>query len=231
MENLACCTAIMNRLPQFAQVFEANLDTMRQHPDCEWVILDYGSSDGLAQFLLSRQLPENVRPFRAEASRWHASIAKNLGIDCSEASLVMTLDADNRIGSAPALVARMHPDEIVHNWSGRYLDGTFGRILLSRATFYDRLGGYDESFLPMAHQDSDLLQRARALGMVVRHIPCDPESAVNNTKGDSVANCQGVSWGEMKRSNAIRSRYHIANGQLRVARAAAPPACSPLRRA
>lgn len=231
MKTLAFCTAIMNRLPQFAQVFEANLETMRQHPDCEWVILDYGSSDELAEFLLSRPLPDNVRPFRAEAPRWHASIAKNLAIDCSEASHVMTLDADNRIGSAPALVARMRPDEIIHHWSGRYLDGTFGRILLSRTTFYDRLGGYDESFLPMAHQDSDLLQRSRALGIVVRHIPCDANSAVGNTKADSVANCQGVSWREMKRSNAIRSRYHIASGQLRATRIASPPHCSPLRRA
>jgi hypothetical protein len=229
MKKLAFCTAIMNRLPQFAQVCEANLETMRQHPDCEWVILDYGSSDGLAQFLSHQRLTGNVRVFRAEAPRWHASIAKNLAIDCSEASIVMTLDADNRIGSAPSLVARMLPGEIIHHWSGRYLDGTFGRIMLARATFYDRLGGYDESFLPMAHQDSDLLQRARALGIAVRHVPCDANSAVGNTKANSVANCRGVSWREMKRSNAIRSRYHIASGQLRVARVASPPRCTPLR--
>ena len=94
---------------------------------------------------------------------WHASIAKNTSHKIARGNILVNLDCDNFTGKRGAehilRVFQKYGNHILfHQWSGISKDGTYGRISYHRNTFF-RLGGYDESFLPMGYQDHDIIRR------------------------------------------------------------------------
>ena len=76
---------------------------------------------------------------------------------------------------------------IYHGWSGKFHDGTYGRIGMFQEDF-KQLGGYDESFLPMGSQDMDLLTRATYFYKSYAKIGPRYNIAIGNTKTDSLDN-------------------------------------------
>jgi hypothetical protein len=114
--------------------------------------------------------------------RWSSPRAKNLAHRVAGGSYLFNLDADNRIGPADvALVEQAAArGEAVHQWAGNWTDGSFGRIGLPR-DLYHTLGGYDESMLPMAGQDMDLLRRIHGSGRTIVRLAPPAMPAVQNT--------------------------------------------------
>lgn len=215
------CTACCNRLHQLTEVFDANIEALRDNADITWTLLDYGSNDGLRHFVFERldYAPPRftyVAPILA-VSGWHGSIAKNLAHRESNAEIIMNLDADNRIGDAAQVIRNYFHQgcEVLHMWSGVYPDGTYGRIALLKVIF-DELGGYDEAFYPMGFHDTDLLLRARALGYTVLWAPSHSTMAQINTKDDSVVNCRtdGLAWRDFNEINKESSARNIEQRKL-----------------
>jgi hypothetical protein len=218
--KISFCTAIRDRLWQFQQVFEANLQTVLSHPDVEWVILDYNSSDGLDEFIRQKlsTLPERVVYVReSSATGWHASVAKNLAHRNGRGEVLMNLDCDNLIKDAVEVIRSRFTGNVgaLQQWGGSYDDGTFGRIAVDRQLF-DKLGGYDESFFPMGHQDGDLLNRVKACGRTVLRLPCREDSAIRNDKRDSMKYCGilGITWKDMELANRFRSHRNVRQGRI-----------------
>jgi hypothetical protein len=174
---IAFCTTIMNRRWQLERTLAHNLKQLKaeRSQDCILALVNYNSTDGLDD-MIRRSFREEIeagrlRYFHTEVPTvYHASRAKNLAHRLAlghrqAPDILFNLDADNLL--APGTVAMVRDtfatkeDVCLHNWSLQQDDGSFGRIALRAAT-WKKLGGYDESFEPMAFEDADLLIRCRA---------------------------------------------------------------------
>lgn len=219
--TISFCTTLFNRLTQFEQVFESNEAIISENHNFEWVILDFGSTDGTREFVQEwvRRASRRIR-FLAEGSghSWHLSVAKNMAHLNSEGQILFNLDCDNFIGGVSTQITQLFESgcEIAHFWSGIHRDGTCGRIAIKRDLFLN-LGGYDEDLYPMGYQDLDLLARAAALGYVIGRGRCAPEMSIPNSKAESIRFCKtsGVDWEYYDTANRARSRENIQAGLLR----------------
>jgi hypothetical protein len=193
---------------------------LRLFPQAEWVILNFSSTDNLHEYMLEkiRDAPSSLIYARLKFfNTWHASIAKNVAHRLGSKPCLFNLDCDNKIGEAIPLIEKYwnFGCRAMHNWSGVNGDGTFGRIALCKELFYS-LGGYDEAFFPMGYQDWDLLRRITASGVPLMQISCPPNSAILNSKKQSMALCgQGnQSWSDMNKRNRQKSINNIAKKKL-----------------
>jgi predicted glycosyltransferase involved in capsule biosynthesis len=218
--KLSFCTTCSNRLYQLEDTFDANLELIVAHPDTEWVIVNFNSKDDLHDFMMRRMaaLPARVTYARALADpSWHASLAKNTAHNLASGDILVNLDCDNYISDAIDVIHTHFKPEIqaLHLWSGVFGDGTCGRIAMRRDAFH-KLGGYDEAFLPVVHEDMDLLKRTRAKGMTVRHIPFTGMLPIQNSREDSIkyGSPEGRDWKAFLLENTSRSNANIANNRL-----------------
>jgi hypothetical protein len=218
--KVSFCTTCSNRSHQLKQVFDDNARKVAESPGTEWVIVNYNSSDDLDNYLLSRlpHVSERILYFRETSRRpWHVSVAKNIAHRVASGEVLMNLDCDNTISNAADVIRvyAMSGCKVLHMWSGKLGDGTYGRIAIAKDVFH-ALGGYDESFYPMGYQDYDLVRRATAAGVLGRRLQCPPGMALPNTKEESIRHCgiKGMTWDDFNRANRARSLSNVAAGRL-----------------
>jgi hypothetical protein len=195
---IAFCTSCMDRLWQLRQTLPHNLAVLGADEAHFIALCNYNSRDGLDEFVRSSFGEEcrqgRLRYFHTRTPQhFHASKAKNCAHRLAlreGADVLFNLDADNFITAAcvrrvAAIFSGDHRS-VLHHWSRKLNDGTFGRIAMSAAS-WSALGGYDETLREMAWQDVDLLLRARAIGL--RYV-ADREGllpAVQNSLADKFA--------------------------------------------
>ncbi len=215
--KISFCTWITDRLWQYCQTLERNIEAAAGH-DVEFVLFDNHSTDGLHEWLDSRGLLDAIRYIRpTEQIPLHMGHLKNMAHQHATGEILVSLDADNIIG--PRYCERLFEvltDDFTfsHFWSGDWADGTCGRLAYTRTAF-DRLGGYDEALGPVGNDDLDLRDRAIAMGY---HIALDnsPEvvgSAILNTTPQK-AKLFGIDWDQSNSANGAKSRENIEDGIL-----------------
>lgn len=214
---ISFCTWIYNRLHQYRRVIETNLERSDDF-DAEFVLLDFGSTDGLVEYVQSLAEPR-IKLVRREFSQegFHFAKLYNAAIRESSWSIVVTLDADNLIGIdyCQWCLNKVDDGRWLWAWDGNYRSGTCGRIACTRADF-ERLGGYDENLGQIGYQDLDLIARAKAMGMHVhetRRVGV-VGGAIMNDREDT---CRALGWESYRQcntANANRSKTNILMGKL-----------------
>lgn len=194
---VAFCTSCMNRRWQLEQTLAANLDLLRGTPHF-LAVVDYNSGDDL-QSLLRAQADHlgagRLLTFRTdEPATFHMSLAKNTAHRLAlrrRPDVLFNLDGDNFINGDTLIAIEdlfsRKRGVFLHNWSGRWGDGTMGRVAL-RAEDWVALGGYDEEFLPMSWQDADLMTRCRAVGLRYVHDSSGCGRAIANSIDQKLLN-------------------------------------------
>jgi hypothetical protein len=218
--RISLCTTCRNRTDQLKQVFDQNLSAILADADAEWVILNYNSCDDLDSFIQSRldDAKGKILYVREKSAQsWHSSIAKNIAHRTATGEVLMNLDCDNFVGNALKTIRNKLKGKIggLHLWSGSNGDGTYGRIVV-RKRYFLAAGGYDESFYPMAHQDTDLLNRLNAMGVIIGRYSCGRGKAIKNTKVESILHCQtgGMTWEQFREANMLISQTNLRSGNL-----------------
>lgn len=191
----------------------------------EFVIVDFGSRDGLQNWVLSnyrKELDEGYLRyfFTNRMEGWHASIAKNTAHYYARGEILINLDGDNFTGRDGGAYINdqflKYGDKLLsHQYDGVQGQGTYGRIGMY-SKFFHKIGGYDESFHPMGHQDLDLIRRLEEFGLTYKRFD-NPEYArsIHNTKAESIKHCDStLSWGQMERANARLSLTNLSTGNL-----------------
>jgi hypothetical protein len=221
MPEISFCITCCNRLWQIQQTFETNLANL--DADLELVLVDFGSRDGLAEWVWSGFKPEidsgKVRFYEVcNPVNWSSPRAKNLSHRLATGRYLFNLDADNFLTAEDILTIRRAASSgsPCHQWTGTFGDGSFGRIGLSGQLFR-QIGGYDESFLPMGAQDLDLLNRLNAGGNPVIALGPPTRAAIQNQVSDKIA--QSVKkhgdarkqFEEMNLLNLSLSRFKLAH--------------------
>jgi len=226
MKQISFCTTCKNRFHQISKTLPANLEDNRRHKDrVEFVVVDFGSIDGLGEWLLAnfrQELDDGYLRyyFTDKMVNWHASVAKNTAHYYACGEFLVNLDGDNftgRNGGAYVInqFSKYGNKLLLHQYNGMPGQGTFGRIGMHRQ-FFHIIGGYDESFEPMGCQDVDLIRRLYEFGLTYRCFT-HPKylRSIPNTKQESIKYCgSSLPWVEMERRNERRSRANIYAGDL-----------------
>lgn len=184
------CTSCMDCRWQLEQTLPVNLELMRGTPHF-LALVDFNSRDDLDPLLRGQdehRRAGRLLSFRTEQpTSFHMSQAKNAAHRLAmrrRPDVLFNLDADNFLHrdtlTALADLFSRRQDVYLHNWSGQWGDGSMGRIAL-RAQDWLRIGGYDETLLPMSWQDADLMIRCRALGLDYVHDGSGSGRPVANT--------------------------------------------------
>jgi glycosyltransferase involved in cell wall biosynthesis len=226
MKKISFCIPCMNRFSQISRTLGVNLEQNRAHEKTiEFVLVDCGSKDGLQQWVLSTFREELDKGYlkyyyTSKMVAWHASIAKNTAHYYAKGEFLVNLDCDNFTGFEGGAYVygqfiKYGPDMLLHQFNGKWVAGTYGRIGMHRKFFFG-VGGYDETFESMGHQDSDLLDRLFALGLRYKRLP-DPlyNKAILNTKEDSVRYSKStLTWNQMDLKNQQTSKVNVYTGRI-----------------
>ena len=220
------CITCKNRIYQIRQTLRKNLDDNLLHTDyVEFILVDFGSVDGLREWVLDHFQPELATGYLKyfytnELLLWHASIAKNTAHRCASGDILVNLDCDNFTGSwggnyVMKAFARYGKRCVVHQFSGKVGDGSFRRIAVQKKYFY-AIGGYDESFEHMGYQDFDLINRLVYYGL--KHVVMPNVSynqAIVNTKEEGIKYTDSnKKYTEMMEANLFASEKNLSKGRL-----------------
>jgi hypothetical protein len=172
---IAFCTSCMDRKWQLENTLPHNLELIRRKGHL-LALCNYNSRDGLDEWVRAHHETDTREGallyfHTREPATFHMSVAKNLSHRLAlrrRPDVLFNLDGDNFVTEATVdSLQRAFSGgggRVLHNWTWDWNDGSAGRVAIS-AGDWSRLGGYDESLLPMTVQDVDLLFRARAAGL------------------------------------------------------------------
>jgi GT2 family glycosyltransferase len=161
----------MNRLHHIKKTLPQNILDNRDYPNVEFVLLDYGSDDGLEDWIndnFQKELVSGLLNFRrtTEPKKYLPSHSKNMVHFQSTGDIVCNLDGDNFTGSGFASYLNKHfiqfPNSFLsadyrnQNWQKE--SDTFGRIVCRKDDF-ESIGGYDERMKWYSYEDLDLCER------------------------------------------------------------------------
>jgi len=221
---LSYCTCLFNRGDQLQATWQNNVLRIQADPRLEWCIYDWGSSDGIFEWVMERlpKLTKRIRWCQSDRMNqpWHISLGKNGAHFMANGKILMNIDADNFImpksndmicGYIPRKLDLVHLCNDLDNHQG-----TYGRIALKREIFYE-LGGYDEALPAAGCQDVDLVERTRAKGYRVARILREGGLAIQH--GDEsrlkyITQDPSIVMWDFYRTSREQSAKNIAEGRL-----------------
>ncbi len=223
--SVSFCITCRDRMWQIRETLPKNLKDNYGHSDrVDFVLVDFASCDGLRDWV-SGNFEEELKSgylkyyYTEEMPQWNVCVAKNTAHMMAGGEIVVNLDCDNFTGPGGGdYVSRkmriFGPDKIVlHMFSGEWMDGTFGRIAMSKRNFL-KVGGYYEDFRKPAYEDTDIVNRLRAMGFKrIKNSNRRYLNAIPNAKGEGVIESRSE-WMEVNRRNGDESRKNIAEGRL-----------------
>jgi glycosyltransferase involved in cell wall biosynthesis len=226
MKKLSFCITCKNRFHQISKTLRQNLDSnIKDSNDIEFVLVDFDSKDGLSDWIIGNFQKEiesgYLKYFFCQSlPNWDCSVAKNTSHVLASGQVLVNLDCDNFTGPNGGKFilkqfALYGPRLLLHQASGNIGDGSFGRISIMKRLFL-AIGGYDQSFAPMAYQDTDLILRLIEFGLIYI-VKSNPSfnKAIYNTKDEGIFYAKGnMSYREMDKHNRILSSRNIANGNI-----------------
>ena len=230
--KISYCITCHNRTWQLKQTLAHNILGLQE--DEQIVLVNYSSNDGLDEFIKTNHIKSIVDNklkyiYVCDQNYYNCSIAKNIAHYFADSDYVINLDGDNFIDEF-----RKNIDYAIINFKNNFIlhlavlekdfydshkqlkgyEGSFGRICCHKEDFIS-LGGYNESFLPIAYQDSDLLLRAIAKKMSYINMPIKTKCLKNNKSITyKTKNNHQYTWADCKKINQLISNYNISNNRL-----------------
>lgn len=223
--SISFCSTCMNRLFHLKHTIEKNILDNMNYPKVEFVLINYNSQDGLdtyAEKHLKKYVEAGVLNYYRtdEPQKFHASKAKNLSHALAKGEIVCNVDGDNFTGKDFAFyinyLFNQNGTNNIYQFHKAPFWGTVGRLCFYKENFM-KLGGYDESFLPIGHEDIDLLNRGRAMGLEFRQEKLENfQRYLSNTTLEKAINCtdEAESYYQLQSRNSIQSDENIRNGLL-----------------
>jgi len=218
MKKVSYCTVCYGRLWQLAFTLKSNLDNLKE--DEELVLVDYNSPDDTMIFALGTKIfkkyidEEKLKFIKVlDVKEYNCPKSKNIAHRLGSGKILVNLDADNFL-----LGMREKIDKTFNQNENSLLQmffeeqgGSFGRIALTKNNFY-KLGGYNEELLEHSHQDTDLMNRAKGLGISYSLDPLKSGVISNNLYAKN--RYLKEDWFSMQQKNIKISQENIINGRF-----------------
>ena len=211
--SISVCTTCMNRLCDLRKTLPENLNDT--YDNVEFVLLDYGSTDGMAEWVKSEMMGHihtgRLVYYHTSADRFCPNHSRNVSFRLAKNDLVVNVDADNYMGGGflqainkCATVGKdgllIVPSNFLLPDSTRFL--LKGRFALYRDDIY-RLGGFDEDLdNGFSHDDVSFVIRAMlARFSVVRFDKSFTSRRIHTTDEDRVRYVKNKNFAHMKGTN------------------------------
>ena len=215
--KISICTNAMNRLEEVKGTFLKNIEDNIAYDNVEFVLLNYGSNDGLDQWA-----SDNLRGFikdgivnyyyTSEPKHYSMAHSKNMAIRLSNGDVATSVDADNFINSGFAeklnYLANQQEEKSVFVKGKQRLRG---RIGFWREEFISDLGGYDELMTGYGFEDYDILYRSLCLGFKLFRFGGEYFKQFENKK-HRMDNYKNRNWKYTERLNKAISAFNITYG-------------------
>lgn len=223
-KSLSLCITCCNRLWQLKQTLPVNLSLYGDYDNVQFILLNCNSKDGLDDYIKN---DEYINKFissgkliyaRDTRNKYYSSpLAKNISHRLAENNILFNLDCDQYVDNVVEYVLGYEwtDDMFMHLHNRPAQHGSWGRIVIPQKLFYN-MGGYDESFYPMAYQDCDIMRRMVARG-IKKHIAQVDQKYVsipNELEQKTVNTGCYLDWGTMREFNVKVSEQNIKNGNL-----------------
>lgn len=161
----------MGRLHHLSQTLPSNLDNTASYGNREFILLNYGSKDGLHEWVRDNLRPwvdrGIVKYYRTKEPQFFiATRAKNIAHRQGTGDILCNLDADNFVleGFAEWLASTMADPKCIVNAPSADIfnvEGSCGKIAVHREHFYS-VNGYNEDInMGWGWDDTDFQYRAR----------------------------------------------------------------------
>jgi glycosyltransferase involved in cell wall biosynthesis len=112
--KISFCITCKGRLEQLQKTLPINIENNKDYPNTEFVVLDYGSEDGLGDWIrekFGKRIGKDIRYARVEpedAPRFRMAHAKNMAHRLATGDVLCNLDADNT--TAPGFAAWLNSE-------------------------------------------------------------------------------------------------------------------------
>jgi len=170
LRRISFCTTAMGRLDHVRETLLRNTAANADYPAAEFVLLDYASRDGLADWARAEAMDliqaRRLTYLRLDGAQYFNHChSRNACCLASTGDVLCMVDADNLLPAGFAF----HLNDIMHRSPramagfGRSQHSTKGRLAFFREDFL-AVGGYDESFEGWGWEDKDLRARLCAAG-------------------------------------------------------------------
>lgn len=220
--KVSFCTACKGREWQLRATYKKNIEDNLCYGNVEFVLLNYdspGDIDELVRDELKEYIDRGVLKYYAlktpdNATPWHCSVAKNVTHRLAMGDIVCNLDADNMTKpNFATLLAKTCRPGVALRAQGQ--KGAGGMIAMWRKDFLS-VGGYDESFLAVGHQDNDMEDRLWAAGLEVALFRSMPNTVIPNTNVDRMRFAGGGQYFAMSEENRRRKEKNKQLGRVAV---------------
>ncbi|MBS1599978.1 MAG: glycosyltransferase family 2 protein [Bacteroidetes bacterium] len=171
--KISFCTVVRNRLHHLRETLPKNIDDNNDHPNLQFLILDYNSDDGLEQWI-KENMQKHISSGRlvfyrtTEPAFFKRSHSRNMAFMLADGDLVCNLDADNFTGKgfASYLSSEFDRDEniFISTHGNNKQPDLLGRVCCRKSDF-KLIGGYDEEMEGYGFEDFDLINRLGLLGL------------------------------------------------------------------
>lgn len=198
---ISFCTQVCNRLWQLSKTLLPNLEVLRGTEHQLVIVVYQISTDGVVEFVKNVLHPNLKIHFTNDD--YDIIKAKNLAHSLADGDYLFNLDADNFISPATINMILNNQNSTIHNWSGLFQDGSYGRIGTTKDKFIS-VGGYPSYMSLAAVHDEVLLQNLAALSKVV-NFKLNDYGPIANTKNDTTANFEfKKDWDMLRKDNLDR---------------------------
>ena len=222
--KISICTTCMNRASDLKMTLMQNIKDNQDYPNIEFIVLNYGSTDNLHNFMLSNDLKYLmkmgiVKYFITKTPKYYSMAhSRNIAFLNATGCIVTNVDADNYTGKGFAdylnKLAEIAPEKAFFAKGKRMMHG---RIGMYKEEFV-QLGGYNEDFNGYGFDDHDLMARAMNSGYKLMWwagvSPVDFTKRITTPRSLVGENMENKNWRETERQNKLMSVANLSSGKL-----------------
>lgn len=229
--SISFITACKGRLVHLKETLPRNLNWNKDYPNCQFIVLDYNSEDGLEEWMKKYmgKFIENgqlVYFKNFEPSRFKYSHSRNMLIRLATGRYVCNIDADNYTGKNFAFYINETLKKVDFLRGCEFYDNYIIPVDEGDAGYYGRLaapldlllhlGGFDEEIEAWGYEDDDLYARLRASGKTSTIIDNPYRFCITHDDLMRFENSEKEQFNESYEKKMQKSRRRIENGILRL---------------
>jgi hypothetical protein len=231
--KICICTNVMNRLKDISRTLPANIEALKDYPDIEFNLLNYGDTSGLDQWVKKNMMPHIesgiLKYYRVldEISHYSMGHSRNIcmrlagGLDNASHNIIVNqVDADNYLKHKDPehMTFPEYVNKLAHELPEKAIFGKGHRLMNGRIGFYKdeflMLGGYDEGLSGYGHDDRDLYNRAMSLGYSLAWYGGQYVNRIHTPRESKVKNMKQKDWRFTEEMNKLISLDSLEEGRF-----------------
>jgi len=168
--KISICTSCMNRFEHLKKTYLHNIEEGLKYPNIEFVLLNYNSQDGMDEWVkenlqdyIDRGIIKYI--YSNESEYFKMSRTKNITGRAATGEIITWVDADNYLNSDILFDVNnefiLNEKIVMKPDTGKDGNWDSGCQIYVKKEHFEKVNGYDESFIGWGYDDLDFSERVR----------------------------------------------------------------------